>query len=84
MANKVTMPVSAWPTLKKIIRAYGEVQDLDKPTVITRGNYSALSSPAFARLRAGDAKRAAIRSQRVAAQFFRFLRNHPQEQSAKS
>jgi len=33
MADKISMPSSSWPTLKKIIRAYGEVQDFDKPTV---------------------------------------------------
>jgi hypothetical protein len=32
MADKISMPSSSWPTLKKIIRAYGEVQDSDKPT----------------------------------------------------
>jgi hypothetical protein len=33
MANKLSMPMSSWSTVKQIIRAYGEVQDIEKPTV---------------------------------------------------
>jgi len=33
MTEKLSMPMSSWITVKQIIRAYGEVQDLDRPTV---------------------------------------------------
>ncbi len=33
MPNVFPMPMSSWPVLKQIIRAYGQVQDRDKPTV---------------------------------------------------
>jgi hypothetical protein len=32
MPNKLSMPISSWIALKQIVRAYGEVQEVEKPT----------------------------------------------------
>jgi hypothetical protein len=40
MANKLPMPMSSWPMLKQIIRAYGQVQDVETPTVDAVAEYA--------------------------------------------
>jgi hypothetical protein len=45
MANRLSMPMSSWSTLKQIIRAYGEVQDIDKPTVDKVAEIAGLQRP---------------------------------------
>src|SRR5271170_4728926 len=45
MANKLSMPRGSWSQLKKILRAYGEVQQVEKPTVEHVANLAGLARP---------------------------------------
>ncbi len=46
MANKLSMPLASWEVLKKIIRAYGQVEADEKPTVEGVAKYAGMLRPA--------------------------------------
>lgn len=45
MANVFPMPMSSWAMLKQIIRAYGQVENEEKPTVDRVAEYAAVPRP---------------------------------------
>lgn len=45
MANKLSMPLASWEALKRIIRAYGQVENEDKPTVEDVAKYAGMPRP---------------------------------------
>jgi hypothetical protein len=45
MPNKLSMPLGSWESLKKIIRAYGQVEGYEKPTVEDVAKYAGMPRP---------------------------------------